>query len=404
MRVPTRLRRPEARHATGVEGRVELVGDGGWIRQQLEDRDDVLAALPAAGVRLREQQDVDELGAHLDHVRTAAGQVVQQLADERALREVFVSDRVLERAGVVACPQRPIRREQRSVAMEAALSERANRRVNLLAAPFRLGHRSLPSCSLFDENLTRRAIGRLSRESPEMRSPDTPALRGATLRQLSVGAADSPFCHTAAVSFHPLPDHELQQLADEQLIAYIRDARDAGELAHGRRGLMFLVYGYERDVKRRLSIKVPKHVVDDLAHDALVKAIAAAFDGSSVGEFRCWLHTIVDRTAVDFFRRAERRPKETILPSEHAGEEGVWGAEPAVDSEAGAVELRIIVEEVLETFNEKHRLVIELHVFGGLTAAEVCGRIEGMSEDNVAQIASRFRAKLRARLDPSGSG
>ena len=150
VRVPTRLRRPEARHATGVEGRVELVGDGGWIRQQLEDRDDVLAALPAAGVRLREQQDVDELGAHLDHVRTAAGQVVQQLADERALREVFVSDCVLERAGVVACPQRPIRREQRSVEMEAALSERANRRVNLLAAPFRLGHGSLPSCSLSD--------------------------------------------------------------------------------------------------------------------------------------------------------------------------------------------------------------------------------------------------------------
>ena len=165
---------------------------------------------------------------------------------------------------------------------------------------------------------------------------------------------------------------------------------------------MFLVYGYERDVKRRLSIKVPAHVVDDLAHDALVRAIAAAFDGSSVGEFRSWLHTIVDRTAVDFYRRAERRPKETILPSEHAGEDDVWGAEPSLESEAGAVELRIIVEEVLETFNEKHRLVIELHVFEGLTAAEVCDRIEGMSEDNVAQIASRFRAKLRARLDPGG--
>ena len=91
---------------------------------------------------------------------------------------------------------------------------------------------------------------------------------------------------------------------------------------------MFLVYGYERDVKRRLSLKVPAHVVDDVAHDALVRAIAAAFDGTSVGEFRSWLHTIVDRTAVDFFRRAERRPKESILPSEHAGEEDVWGAEP----------------------------------------------------------------------------
>lgn len=204
------------------------------------------------------------------------------------------------------------------------------------------------------------------------------------------------------MSFQSLPDHELHRLSDEDLIAYIRNARDEGELPHARRGLMFLVYGYERDVKRRLSIKVPGHVVDDLAHDALVRAIAAAFDGSSVGEFRNWLHTIVDRAAVDFYRRAERRPKETILPSEHAGEEDVWGAEPALESEAGAVELRIIVEEVVDTFNEKHRQVIELHVFQGLTAGEVCAKIKGMSEDNVAQIASRFRARLRARLDPGG--
>jgi RNA polymerase sigma factor (sigma-70 family) len=204
------------------------------------------------------------------------------------------------------------------------------------------------------------------------------------------------------MSFQPLPDHELHHLSDEDLLAYIRDARDAGELPHARRGLMFLVYGYERDVRRRLSMKVPGYVVDDLAHDALVRAVAAAFDGSSVGEFRNWLHTIVDRTAVDYYRRAERRPKETILPSEHAGEDDVWGAEPSLESETGAVELRIIVEEVLDGFNEKHRLVIELHVFAGLTAADVCDRIKGMSEDNVAQIASRFRAKLRARLDPGG--
>jgi RNA polymerase sigma factor (sigma-70 family) len=204
------------------------------------------------------------------------------------------------------------------------------------------------------------------------------------------------------MTFEPLPDHDLEKLSDEELIAYIRAARDEGQLAHGRRGLAILVYGYERDVKRRVSIKVPSHAVDDLAHDALVRAIASAFDRSSVGEFRNWLHTIVDRTVADFYRRAERRPKETPLPSEHAGEDDVWGAEPSLESEAGAVEFRIIVEEVLETFNEKHRLVIELHVFQGFIAAEVCDRITGMSEDNVAQIASRFRAKLRARLDLGG--
>lgn len=202
------------------------------------------------------------------------------------------------------------------------------------------------------------------------------------------------------MTFHPRPDHELDELSDEHLIAYIRDARNAGQFAHARRGLMFLVYGYERHVKWRLSLRVPAHVVDDLAHDALVKAIAARFDGSSVGEFRSWLQTIVDRTAVDYHRRAGRRPRETILPSEHAGEDELWGAEPAIDGEAAAVELRIIVDEVLASFNDTHGLVIELHVLGGLTAAEVCDRIEGMREDNVAQIASRFRARLRARLDP----
>jgi RNA polymerase sigma factor (sigma-70 family) len=164
------------------------------------------------------------------------------------------------------------------------------------------------------------------------------------------------------------------------------------------------VYGYEPDVKRRLSLKVPIHAIEDVAHDALVRAVAAAFDGSSQGEFRSWLHTIVDRTAVDFYRRAERRPKETLLPSEHTGEEKVWGTEPFTDSEAGAVELRIVVDEVIGTFNEKHRQVIELHVFSGMPATQVCERIDGMSEDNVAQIASRFRGKLRQRLDERSGG
>lgn len=204
------------------------------------------------------------------------------------------------------------------------------------------------------------------------------------------------------MTFEARPDHELNELSDEQLIAYMRAARDEGEFAHARRALMFLIYGYERTVRQRVSLKVPPHAVEDLAHDALVRAIAAAFDGTSVGEFRSWLHTIVDRTVADYYRRAERRPKETMLPSEHTREGDVWGAEPTVDADAGAVELWMIVAEVLDTFNDKHKRVIELHVFGGLTAAEVSGRMEGMSEDNVAQIARRFRSKLRGRLEPGG--
>jgi RNA polymerase sigma factor (sigma-70 family) len=225
------------------------------------------------------------------------------------------------------------------------------------------------------------------------------------VRQPRRVAADLNACSRPAVTFQTLPDRELHQLTDEQLIAYIRDARDAGSFADARRGLMFLVYGYERDVKRRVSLRLPVHAIDDVVHDALVRAIGAAFDGTSQGEFRSWLHTIVDRTVVDWFRRSERRPKETPLPSERGGDEDVWGDEPSVDSDAGAVELRIIIDEVIDELSDKHRQVIELHVFGALPAAEVCDRIDGMREDNVAQIASRFRARLRTRLDPeTGAG
>ena len=207
----------------------------------------------------------------------------------------------------------------------------------------------------------------------------------------------------ASVSFNPIPDYELEQLDDERLIAYVRDARDAGRLDAARRGLALLVFGYERNVRLRLRMKVPAEAVEDLTHDVLVRAIGAAFDGTSVGEFRAWLNTIVERASVDFFRRRERRPLEEPLPSEHVGDEDVWRQEPGVESETGLVEVQMVVDEVLATFNETHRQVIQLHVFAGLTAAEVSGRIDGMSENNVAQIATRFRLRLRSQLEAEGA-
>jgi RNA polymerase sigma factor (sigma-70 family) len=205
-------------------------------------------------------------------------------------------------------------------------------------------------------------------------------------------------------SFRVRSDRELERLSDEALLAYVRAARDAGELSAARRGLMILVYGHEANVRRRLSLRVGEHVLDDLVREVLVKAIAGAFAGSSVGEFRSWLNTIVERTAADYHRRAKRRPSEAPLPSEHPSDEQVWGEEPRVDGEAEGVELRILVEEVLATFGEKQRRVIELHVLEGRPAREVCESIDGMREDNVAQIASRFRRKLQAALEEAGRG
>lgn len=200
------------------------------------------------------------------------------------------------------------------------------------------------------------------------------------------------------MTFRDRPDEELHQLDDDALVAYGRAARDAGDLAAARRALAFLVYGYEADVHRRVSLRVPRHAADEVTRDVLIRAVAAAFDGRSTGQFRSWMNTIIERTAADYFRTASRRPKETELASE-ADEDVIWSAVPRVDGETREVELRLLVDEILESLNEIHRAVIDLHVFAGYSAREVCDRIDGISEDNVAKIASRFRSRLRERLE-----
>ena len=205
-----------------------------------------------------------------------------------------------------------------------------------------------------------------------------------------------------AVGFRHRPDHELQQLDDEALIAYLHAACSAGEAAASRRALEILVFGHLGNAERRLAIRLPREAVQEAAHDAIVRAIASQFDGSSVGEFRAWLGTIIDRTAVDWYRRRSRRPQETILPSEHQGPDAVNRQEPGVESEAGAVELQIIVDESLAKLSEAHRQVVLLHIFEGVPAGEVCQRVEGMTPDNVAQVVSRFRKLLRTTLQDAG--
>jgi DNA-directed RNA polymerase specialized sigma24 family protein len=199
--------------------------------------------------------------------------------------------------------------------------------------------------------------------------------------------------------FRPLPEHELDRLDDERLIAHACAARDAGAADQVKLAIAILVFGYHEHVRRRVSLKAPAYAVDDIAGDALASAVGAAFDGHSVGQFHAWLRTIVDRSVANFFRRQERRPKEVPLaPGGGAdGGEG-WEAEPEVPSDAGYAETCSIAGALLDGLNDTHRLVVERYVFDGLTAAETAAGIDGMTEANVHQIAKRYRDDLRAQL------
>lgn len=195
--------------------------------------------------------------------------------------------------------------------------------------------------------------------------------------------------------FRELPDRELDRLSDDELIAYMRAAKAAGNDAAALAGLKHLVGGRWDDAFRRANRKLPFHAAEDVASEAIASAIKSAFDGESVGQFVRWLQTIVDRRVADHLR--SRKPEDP-LPEEHEGEEGSWGAAGETPDETGAVEVQMIVDQVLDELSDVHRRAVELFVFERRPAAEAAEET-GLSEANVHQIGSRFRKRLREILE-----
>jgi RNA polymerase sigma factor (sigma-70 family) len=200
--------------------------------------------------------------------------------------------------------------------------------------------------------------------------------------------------------FQELPESRLTGLGDEELVDYMRAARAAGRPEAMKGALAILVYGYWDILVNRARLRLPDADAEDVAGEAVASALASAFDGRSVGELRSWLNTILARRIADYHEARKRRPRTERLPSEHLGEEEVWGREPAVPFAGDALFasgcLRSAYEELED---ERHRRVVELYVLGPRSAAETAAELgPPMTEDNVHQIASRFRRRFRELL------
>jgi DNA-directed RNA polymerase specialized sigma24 family protein len=194
---------------------------------------------------------------------------------------------------------------------------------------------------------------------------------------------------------------DLHRLSDEDLLAHMRQARDRGDLDSAKRALQILVFGYLDHVRARVALKVPEHVVDDVAGHALLSAVAGAFRGGSVGEFRSWLHVIVDRRVADYHRAG----KLELVPLDDHHE-----AIAARDDEAEAIVVCNVIEAALGELSDLHRSVIDLYVFDGLSAAETARELasrdpdgsQPVNADNVHKIAQRFRERVRGKLEAAG--
>ena len=202
--------------------------------------------------------------------------------------------------------------------------------------------------------------------------------------------------------FRELPAHRLAGLGDEQLVEYLRAARAAGRHDAMRPAVAVLVHGYWDILVHRARLKLRTDAdAEEVAAETVASAIASAFDGRSVGEFRSWLHTILSRRIADWYEAKERKLDKTRLPSEHQADEEVWGREPSVEFEGDALFARDCIRRAFEEIEDpRHRRALELYVLGPHSAAETAGLVgDGMTEANVHQIGSRFQRRIRELLE-----
>jgi DNA-directed RNA polymerase specialized sigma24 family protein len=201
--------------------------------------------------------------------------------------------------------------------------------------------------------------------------------------------------------FQELPEHRLATLSDEQLVDYLRVAREARRHEAMKPAVAVLVFGYWDILVGRARLKLRTEAdAEEVAAEAAASAIASAFDGSSVGEFRSWLHTILSRRIADWWELREQKLDKAPLPGEHLGDEDVWGSEPSVEFEGGALFAQECIRRAYDELeDDRHRQVIDLYVFGPHPAADAAVAVgSGMTEANVHQIASRFQRRVKELL------
>jgi RNA polymerase sigma factor (sigma-70 family) len=196
--------------------------------------------------------------------------------------------------------------------------------------------------------------------------------------------------------FRELREHELQLLSDEQLLDYIQEARASGIGEAMELAVAILVHGYWSNIEGRIRLKVPLDDVEHVADAVMESALRSAFDGTSEGEFSKWVGTITARRIADYWREKARKPETSSLPSDE--DDTAWDEAFAVQFEGVKVDVERATQVAFGELNPRHQLVVDLVVFAGHSPAETAA-LTGDSANNVSQIGSRFRVRLRELLD-----
>lgn len=165
-----------------------------------------------------------------------------------------------------------------------------------------------------------------------------------------------------------------------------------------------LVEKYKRMVYR-LAMQITKNHTDadDVMQETFIKVYRSIRTFRKDAAFETWLYRIAVNEALNFVKRRERR-RESALEAAAESEYEVatrHQAQIASDPHAHAekAELRHHVTKAVNSLSLKHRTVVILHEFEGLTHAEIAS-ILNCSEGTVRSRLHYARKKLRTLLKP----
>lgn len=165
-----------------------------------------------------------------------------------------------------------------------------------------------------------------------------------------------------------------------------------------------LVEKYKRMVYR-LAMQITKNHADadDVMQETFIKVYRSIRTFRKDAAFETWLYRIAVNEALNFVKRKERR-RESALETAVEGEyeaatryQAQIASDPHVHAEKA--ELRHYVTKAVNSLPLKHRTVVILHEFEGLTHAEIAS-ILNCSEGTVRSRLHYARKKLRTLLKP----
>ena len=165
-----------------------------------------------------------------------------------------------------------------------------------------------------------------------------------------------------------------------------------------------LVEKYKRMVYR-LAMQITKNHADadDVMQETFIKVYRSIRTFRKDAAFETWLYRIAVNEALNFVKRRERQRASTLETVSEAEYEATarYRAQIASDPHAHAekAELRHHVTEAVNSLSLKHRTVVILHEFEGLTHAEIAS-VLNCSEGTVRSRLHYARKKLRTLLKP----